>query len=164
MTSFISITPNQFDLVFNLAKDIWNANYRDMITQGQIDYMLEMMYNPKQLQNDLDAGYQWELVYHDDKLVGYLAYVIKKEHRVFLSKIYLKIEVQGLGLGKLMLNRVIEYAKTNNCKTVYLTVNRGNEKGVRAYKRAGFKITGEENFDIGNGYIMNDYIFEYSIE
>jgi ribosomal protein S18 acetylase RimI-like enzyme len=164
MTSFTPITPNQFGLVFNLAKDIWNANYQDMITQGQIDYMLDMMYSPERLKKDLDEGYQWELIYHDDTLVGYLAYVIKEDHRVFLSKIYLKTEVQGLGLGKLMLNRVKDYAKTNNCKAIYLTVNRDNEKGVRAYKRVGFEITGEENFDIGNGYIMNDYIFEYGIE
>lgn len=163
MTHFTSITSNQFDLVFNLAKDIWNANYRDMITQGQIDYMLDLMYSPKQLQKDLDEGYQWELIYHDENLVGYLAYVIKDDNRVFLSKIYLKTEVQGLGLGKLALNRVKDYAKTNNCTAVYLTVNRGNEKGVRAYKRVGFKIIGEEDFDIGNGYIMNDYIFEFRI-
>ncbi|WP_452598992.1 GNAT family N-acetyltransferase [Pontimicrobium sp. MEBiC01747] len=161
MTSFNAITPNQFELVFNLSKEIWNNNYRDMITQGQIDYMLNLMYNPEQLQKDLNEGYQWELIYHNNNLIGYLAYVIKEDNRVFLSKIYLKTEVQGLGLGKLALNRVKNYAKTNNCTAVYLTVNRGNEKGVRAYKRSGFKIIGEDDFDIGNGYVMNDYIFEY---
>lgn len=161
MTSFNAITPNQFELVFNLSKEIWNNNYRDMITQGQIDYMLNLMYNPEQLQKDLNEGYQWELIYHNNNLIGYLAYVIKEDNRVFLSKIYLKTEVQGLGLGKLALNRVKNYAKTNNCTAVYLTVNRDNEKGVRAYKRSGFKIIGEDDFDIGNGYVMNDYIFEY---
>ena len=57
-----------------------------------------------------------------------------------LSKIYLKTSAQGLGLGKLALKRVKEYAKTNNCKAVYLTVNKGNKKGIRAYKKANFKI------------------------
>jgi len=161
MTNFTPITSDQFELVYNLSKEIWNDNYREMITQDQIDYMLNMMYNPKQLQKDLDDSYQWELVYYNDKLVGYLAYVIKEDNRLFLSKIYLKTEAQGLGLGKLLLNRVKDYAKVNDCKAVYLTVNRGNEKGVRAYKRVGFKIIGEENFDIGDGYVMNDYIFEY---
>ncbi len=164
MANFISIAQNQFELVFNLSKEIWNDNYSDMITQDQIDYMLDMMYNPERLQKDLDDGYQWEFIYHNNSLVGYLAYVMKNDNRVFLSKIYLKTTAQGLGLGKLALNRVKEYAKTNDCKAVYLTVNRGNEKGIRAYKKVGFKIIGEENFDIGNGYVMNDYIFEYTIK
>ncbi len=164
MTKFISISQDQFELVFNLSKEIWNDNYREMITQDQIDYMLDMIYNPERLQKNLDDGYEWEFIYHDNSLVGYLAYVIQDDNRVFLSKIYLKTAAQGLGLGKLALNRVKEYAKTNNCKAVYLTVNRGNEKGIRAYEKAGFKIIAEEDFDIGNGYVMNDYVFECPIE
>jgi len=163
MTSFTPITQNDFQQVFYLSKEIWNNNYQDMISQEQIDYMLNMMYNPKRLQKDLKEGYQWEFIYHNNNLIGYLAYVIEDDNRVFLSKIYLKTKTQGMGLGKLALNRVKDYAKTNNCKAVYLTVNRGNEKGVRAYKKAGFIIIGEEDFDIGNGYIMDDYVFEYTI-
>lgn len=163
MNSYTTITQNDFQQVFNLSKEIWNDNYKNMICQEQIDYMLDMMYNPKRLQQDLNEGYQWELIYHNNKLIGYLAYVIKKDNRVFLSKIYLKTSVQGLGLGKLALQRVKDYAKINNCKAVYLTVNRGNKKGIRAYKKAGFIIIAEEDFDIGNGYIMDDYVFEFNI-
>ena len=164
MTRFIQINSSNFKDVFNLASEIWNDNYKKMISQEQIDFMLNMMYNPDRLQQDLDEGYQWELTYHDNKLIGYLAYVIKPDNRVFLSKIYLKSTAQGLGLGKSSLNRVINYAKENNCDAVYLTVNRGNEKGVRAYKKTGFNIISEEDFDIGNGFIMDDYVFEYKID
>jgi len=85
MTSFVPIKTNQFELVYNLASEIWNDNYRDMISQEQIDYMLSMMYNPKRLQQDLDEGYQWEFIYHDNTLIGYLAYVIKLDNRVFFK-------------------------------------------------------------------------------
>jgi len=163
MTVFKAINSNDFQQVFTLSKEIWQENYKEMITQEQIDYMLNMMYNPKRLQQDLNNGYQWEFIYHDNKLAGYLAFVIKSEQRVFLSKIYLKTDTQGLGIGKLALNRVKDYARANNCKSVYLTVNKGNKKGIRAYKKTGFKIIAEEVFDIGNGYIMDDYIFEFKI-
>lgn len=163
MISFIQISKNDSLKVFQLASEIWNNNYNDMISQEQIDYMLNTMYHPKRLQQDLDEGYKWEFIYHNNEEIGYLAYVIKNDNRVFLSKIYLKTIAQGKGLGKLALNRVKEYAKNNNCKAVYLTVNRGNKKGVRAYNKFGFKIIAEEDFDIGNGFIMDDYIFEYKI-
>lgn len=163
MTGFKSIQNDQFQEVFNLASEIWNDNYRNMISQNQIDYMLNLMYNPERIQQDLNEGYIWELIYHNDEVVGYLAYVIKNDHRVFLSKIYLKTSAQGLGIGKLALERIKNYTKNNQCKAVYLTVNKGNEKGIRAYKRAGFTIIAEEVTDIGSGYVMDDYIFEFPI-
>jgi len=164
MTYFKTVKKTDFKEVQQLASEIWNDNYQDMISQKQIDYMLNMMYNPKRLQQDLDEGYEWEFIYYNNNPIGYLAYVIKEDKRVFLSKIYLKTTTQGLGIGKQALNRVKEYAKINNCSAVYLTVNRGNEKGVRAYKKSGFVIISEEDFDIGNGYIMDDYVFEFTIQ
>ncbi|MFD0962809.1 GNAT family N-acetyltransferase [Pseudofulvibacter geojedonensis] len=162
MHQFISIE-NNFQQVFNLATQIWNDNYQDMISQEQIDYMLNLMYNPGRIQKDIEEGFVWEFIKHNNEVIGYLAYVIKEDNRVFLSKIYLKSSAQGLGLGKLSLNRVINYAQNNNCSAVYLTVNRGNEKGIRAYNKFGFEIIAEEDFDIGNGFIMDDYIFEYKL-
>lgn len=163
MTTFIPINQNDFQQLYKLASEIWNDNYKGIISQEQIDYMLNMMYNSERLQHDLDEEYQWEFISYNNNHIGYLAYVIKNDNRVFLSKVYLKTSVQGLGLGKLALNRVKEYAKNNNCEAVYLTVNKGNIKGVRAYKKSGFTIIAEEITDIGNGYVMDDYIFEHSI-
>ncbi len=162
MTSFHSIN-NQFLQVLQLATEIWNDNYNGIISQNQIDYMLDMMYNPQRIQHDLDEGYQWEFISHDNKVVGYLAYVVKNDNRVFLSKVYLKTSAQGLGIGKLALQRVKNFAKKNNTTAVYLTVNKGNTKGIRAYKKSGFSIIAEEITDIGNGYVMDDYVFEYQI-
>lgn len=162
MTSFQSIN-KQFQQVFQLASEIWNDNYKGIISQNQIDYMLDMMYNPNRLQQDLDDNYQWEFILYNNEIVGYLAYVIQDDNRVFLSKIYLKTSVQGLGLGKLALQHVKIYAKKSNATAVYLTVNKGNIKGIRAYKNTGFTIINEEITDIGNGYVMDDYVFEYKI-
>ena len=88
MINYILITENDFKKVFNLATEIWNNNYNNMISQEQIDYMLNMMYSPERLQQDLNEGYKWEFIYHNNILIGYLAYVIKEDNRVFLSKIY----------------------------------------------------------------------------
>lgn len=163
MTNFTSITQTDFHQVFKLASEIWNDNYIGIISQDQIDYMLDMMYSPERLQQDLDEGYQWEFITYDNKIVGYLAYVLKHDNRVFLSKIYIKMSAQGKGIGKEALNRVKEYANKNTCKTVYLTVNKENTKGIRAYKKTGFEIITDEITDIGNGYVMDDYVFEYQI-
>jgi len=162
MAKFKPISNTDFHQVFQLASEIWNDNYKGIISLKQIDYMLNMMYNSERLQQDLDDNYQWEFIIHEEEIIGYIAYVKKDDNRVFLSKIYLKTSAQGLGLGKLALNRVKHFAKNINCNAVYLTVNKGNQKGVRAYKQFGFTIIAEQITDIGNGYVMDDYVFEYS--
>lgn len=162
MTSFHPIS-NQFQHVFQLASEIWNDNYKGIISQNQIDYMLDMMYKPERVQQDLDDGYQWKFIYYNNNIVGYTAFVLKEDNRVFLSKIYLKTSVQGLGIGKLTLKHIKDYAKKNNATAIYLTVNKSNVKGIRAYKNSGFHIINEEVTDIGNGYVMDDYIFEHQI-
>ncbi|MGB1269206.1 MAG: GNAT family N-acetyltransferase [Flavobacteriaceae bacterium] len=162
MISFQHIN-NQFQHVFQLASEIWNDNYKGIISQNQIDYMLNMMYNPERLQQDLEEGYQWEFISYNNEIVGYLAYTIKNDNRVFLSKIYLKTTAQGLGIGKTALEHVKNYAKTNNTSAVYLTVNKRNIKGMRAYQNTGFTIIDEEITNIGQGYVMDDYVFEYKI-
>ncbi|MGB0897173.1 MAG: GNAT family N-acetyltransferase [Flavobacteriaceae bacterium] len=162
MTSFQPIN-NQSQHVFQLASEIWNENYKGIISQNQIDYMLDMMYNSKRIQQDLDEGYLWEFITYNNNMVGYLAYVKKDDNRVFLSKIYLKTSAQGLGIGKQALQHVKTYAQNCNANAVYLTVNKNNIKGIRAYKKFGFNIIAEEVTDIGNGYVMDDFIFQYKL-
>ena len=39
-----------------------------------------------------------------------------------------------------------------------LNVNRNNTKAIRAYERAGWHVAEEIVADIGNGYVMDDYV------
>ena len=163
MISFAPIKQGQFEYTYQLSKEIWYDNYRDMISVDQIEYMLNLMYNPERIKTEIEQGVIWEFVLYNNAIVGYLVYDLKPDNRVFLSKIYLKTTAQGLGIGKAAIERVKDFGRTNNCRAVYLTVNRNNPKGIRAYNRSGFKIIAEEDTDIGQGYIMDDYIFEFSL-
>ena len=45
-------------------------------------------------------------------------------------------------------------------RAMYLTVNKGNELGIRAYKGTGFETIDAVRTDIGSGFVMDDYIME----
>ena len=92
MITYSPLQPDQYDFTFQMSKEIWYQNYRDMISDAQIEYMLNLMYNPQKIREEISNGYQWELISYNDNFVGYLAYVLKEDNRVFLSKIYLKIK------------------------------------------------------------------------
>ena len=45
-------------------------------------------------------------------------------------------------------------------RTIWLTVNRRNERAIGAYRRTGFREVRAQVTDIGGGYVMDDYVME----
>ena len=82
---------------------------------------------------------------------------------LFRPKLYLSAENRNKGLGQRALEEVAEAARRLGLRAVYLTVNKGNARAIRAYERFGFVRTGADVTDIGGGYVMDDYIYEYSL-
>lgn len=46
---------------------------------------------------------------------------------------------QGKGYAKLLMNFMIDLAKENKCETIFLEVNRINQKAISLYDKFGFK-------------------------
>jgi len=155
---------NESDIQFiqNLARDIWQITYAQILSTEQIEYMLDMMYNKESILKNLHDGEIWEVFSIEDIPVGYLHYKIEGE-RVFLSKIYLSQDPKYKGSGKLMMNHVFEYATSENKKYVYLTVNKNNAKAIHFYEKNNFINLESKVTDIGKGYVMDDYIFQKEV-
>ena len=148
--------------VAELADEIWHECFVDIISEGQIDYMVEKFQSLEAMIRQVEEqAYTYLAVYDDDDLCGYIA--VKPEHddRFFLSKLYLRVDKRGQGIARLMLERVFEEARKHGKSSVYLTVNKHNDRAVAVYKKAGFVLTDSVVTDIGGGYVMDDYIFTY---
>ncbi|WP_430613780.1 GNAT family N-acetyltransferase [Flavobacterium sp. JP2137] len=143
------------------ARTIWQQTYADMISQEQIDYMLNEMYSAARIESDIAAGYRWDLAFIGEALIGYLSYRLEDEQRVFLSKIYLDTRLQNRGNGRQLLHRVLDFAAHKQANAVYLTVNKNNAKAIAFYERNGFYIVKSQVFEIGQGYVMDDYIMQF---
>ncbi len=145
-----------------LADEIWHECFVDIISLGQIDYMVEKFQSYKAMTKQIiDQDYSYFAVREDDELCGYFGVRPEKDDRFFLSKLYLRKDKRGRGIASMMLKRVFEEARNCGKKRVYLTVNKHNDHAVEVYKKTGFVIAKEAVTDIGNGYVMDDYIFEY---
>ena len=46
---------------------------------------------------------------------------------------------------------------------MYLTVNKHNELAIRAYRGTGFDVIDSVETDIGEGFVMDDYIMEKQV-
>ena len=151
-------------IIEQLARKIWPIAYAEILSSEQLEYMLSMFYSEKDLLLQLEKGHVFYLVQNNSgDYLGFVSYELNCElGKTKIHKIYVLPETQGLGLGKLLFEKVREEALRANQKTIFLNVNKYN-KAQQFYSKLDFKIVKEEVIDIGRGYIMDDYVMEVVI-
>lgn len=150
-------TEADIPVIRSLADRIWNACYAGMISGEQISYMLAWMYSEKKLREDFSRGVRFELLEAEAGTAGYLA-TEAVEGSLYLHKLYLAPELHGQGVGRALLEHVLELARRSKLPVVRLNVNKANIRALRSYERAGFVIEQSVVNDIGQGFVMDDYV------
>ena len=103
----------------------------------------------------------WFVVDEDGKTVGYTGGHEEPEtSRYFISKIYLLAEERGKHYASKIIEFYVELCHSRDLHAMYLTVNKHNELGVRCYLGKGFVTIESVETDIGNGFVMDDYVME----
>lgn len=155
---------NQLEVVKDLAYAIWPSAYAEILSKEQLTYMLERFYNLEALQLQAENGQQFYLVQNvQQKYVGFVAYEINCEpNKTKIHKIYVLPEMQGSGVGKLLFEFVKSRVEEIQQKAIFLNVNKYN-KAQGFYIKLGFKIVKVELIDIGNNYVMDDYVMELNL-
>lgn len=151
-----------FDTLAALARQIWLAHYSTIITTEQIEYMLGGRFTGANLERYIDAPDRWMFVLRQDgQAIGYCSYALTGEPRELkLEQLYLLPALHGQGLGRLMLEHVEAHARRLGCNLLMLQVNKQNAVAINVYRRAGFNVRKEVVVDIGNGFVMDDFILE----
>lgn len=155
-------TTSDIDLIRELCFKVWPQTYAQILTPAQIDYMLAMMYSPESLQQQMQEGADYMLCYDGDEAVGFASLEPGEDHKFKLSKIYVLPSQQGKGTGKFMLAYIAELATQRDGKVLQLQVNKHNP-AQHFYQKLGFTVARSAVFDIGNGFVMDDYVMELKL-
>lgn len=140
----------------------WHNAYDELLPKGQVDYMIKKYQSFDVIKQDiLKNGYNYYIAESNNKVIAFCG--IKPElDKLFISKIYVLPKWQRHGIASSLFQTVVsDFATKYN--TFYLTVNKNNTKAISVYKSFGFDITDTVVTDIGGGYVMDDYIMEYTI-
>lgn len=147
-----------------LASEIWNEYWTLILTQAQIDYMVNKFQSfeaiKKQIEND---EYIYNIIEHNGNQVGYFGVTPKTDY-LFLSKFYIKKDFRGIGCGNFAFNKIMQIARQYNKKAIKLTVNKYNTNTIKIYEKWGFKTVEAVVTDIGNNFVMDDYIMKYELQ
>jgi diamine N-acetyltransferase len=143
-----------------LADAIWPPTFRDILSSAQIEYMLEMMYSEQAIKRQItELNHVFLFIIENKKTLGYISYELnyKNTTQTKIHKIYLLPETQGKGLGAILMKEVEKRSVENMQNSLTLNVNKYN-KALHFYHKLGYQTAGNENIDIGNGFLMEDAI------
>ena len=68
------------------------------------------------------------------------------------------VKYHGTGIGARALAEVERLAREKGAHRLVLNVNKHNDKAIKAYQRAGWTVAEVVVVDIGNGFVMDDYV------
>lgn len=147
-----------------LAEGIWFDYWPDLIGADQTRYMVEQFQSLDAIRRDMDRNayeYWFVCAADDGRVVGYTGGHVEPEtNRFFISKIYLLASERGRHFASAIVRFYEDLCRERGLGAMYLTVNKGNELGIRAYKGNGFSTIDAVETDIGDGFVMDDYIME----
>ncbi|MDR1351090.1 MAG: GNAT family N-acetyltransferase [Zoogloeaceae bacterium] len=154
------VTPPEVPAIAALARESWQAAYIGIITQAQIDFMLAQRYDHQRLRADLEVPDKWlDQAFDGERRVGFAACEIcKGEYK--LDKLYIHPDFQRQGIGSALVAHVTARARKLGYPCAILAVNKQNAQAIAAYRKYGFTVREAVTNDIGNGFIMDDYIME----
>jgi len=164
---------NDRDFIRSVSERTWPSTYGHIISQAQIDFMLDWMYSNESLEKQMNTSCEFYIASiknenGDWDAVGFCSVSPEDEennstekveglrsHK--LNKLYVLPAAQGTGAGKALLNKSIEVAKAAGSESLFLQVNKLNN-AFTFYLKHGFVKEAEFKFDIGNGFYMDDYV------
>ncbi len=162
----IKATEKDIPLIQDLAKRSWENAYAEILSREQMKYMLENMYSETEISLHLkNPNYHYYLVFDEvlNLFDGFLGYENHYENQTTkLHRIYLVPESKGKGLGKKTLEFLNEKVKKSGDSRIILNVNKYNS-AKNFYKSQGFEIYKETVIDVGNGFVMDDFLMEKNV-
>lgn len=146
-------------VIKEIAEKAWRPTYDHILTEQQTLYMLDLMYNSLTLENQIKGNIAFFMVDLGQETVGYFAVENVSDQKVKLHKLYLDPTQKQKGFGRKIIQYIKDWALTNQKNSIILNVNKNNS-AVQFYQKVGFTILEEMILDIGEGYVMDDYIMQ----
>lgn len=137
-----------------MASIIWPITYKGILSLEQIRYMLNKYLSKEAIENNIKDGYTYVIFKENEVRMGFLAYKFEQDH-LFLSKLYILPAFQNKGIASNAILYLSQYHQP-----IVLTVNKNNKNAIDKYLHLGFKQIDSVVTDIGNGYVMDDYIMK----
>jgi ribosomal protein S18 acetylase RimI-like enzyme len=123
--------------------DAFGSSFRQEELQSRLEQTRSESYFAKVLKRDVIL-----VAEKHTRFVGYVEFgkpdllVATEENDQEISRLYVRKEWQGKGIGKSLIDAALSHKNMRNAPNIWLDVWEGNEGAIRLYKSYGFVETG----------------------
>jgi len=101
----------------------------------------------EQMKDEKDLFKAWVVEKDDGEIIGfalfYFVYYTWVGKSLYLDDLYVKEKYRGNKIGSVLLDKVIEFGKNNNCKRIRWQVLNWNKPAIDFYKKIGANLDDE---------------------
>jgi len=136
-------------ITIDVFKDEYKSDFETLNLQWITKYFKieeedsRILKNPKSYV--IDGGGQIFFAVRDGKAIGTAAMVLTKERIFELSKMAVDSSYQGLGIGRMLINECIDFAKRKKAGEIFLITNDILLPALELYNSSGFEL--DEDYD-----------------
>jgi RimJ/RimL family protein N-acetyltransferase len=125
--------------------------------------MVEKFQSYDAIRAQIADGYEYFMVYDEENLAGYIGiHAEPAKGELFLSKLYIHKDYRGKHLATQAVAFLKTLCQERELHKIWLTCNKHNTRTLAVYAHLGFQNVRSQVADIGNGFVMDDYILELS--
>lgn len=154
------------ELIAEIGKKSFWESHGKSASKEDIEAFVSKTYNKEVLLKELEnPNNLYHIIYYKNEAVGYSKIEfnasninIKHKNVTKLDRFYLLKEFYGKKLGKKLFDFNVELSKKNKQKGIWLAVWVKNERGIKFYNKAGFKIVGKYDFQISKTHSNPNHI------
>ena len=97
---------NQLSIVRDLAYQIWPIAYKEILSEQQLDYMLDLIYNIESLTKQMENNHIFLLVEDSNSFIGFASFELNYDssNKTKIQKLYVLPQIQGKGIGKKLID------------------------------------------------------------
>lgn len=155
-------TAQQAGIIHKLAERIWPDTYNRILPAEQIRLMMKNSYSIEGIRQHMAQGEVFYLLGLNEETRGFVALKEGSNGVMRVEKLYISREIQGLGLGKKLIDFACQRAIDSGLTVLELNVNRRNP-AFHFYIKQGFVVIKETDIPYLN-YILDDYVMQKKVK
>ena len=150
------------DLV-EISRSTFKVAFAHLNDPADFEFYLDRAFSKDTLENELNnPESSFYFVYYDNELAGYFKLNkavaqtdIHDDESLEVERIYVDKKYQGKKIGRWMMDQIIDIAKNERKKYLWLGVWEVNQDAIRFYQANGFAKFGEHPYYIGKDKQMD---------
>lgn len=162
---------NDVAALCQLAADTFYETFRPYNTEEDIQAYIKKAYAEEVISQQLanTQQYYFAIAYVNEEPVGYIKLIFNQTHPKLtgkvaeLEKIYVLKSHWDTKTGAALMQYAIEVCKQHEFEKLYLGVWQENERAVNFYRKFGFDVFDNRQFQLGNR-LCEDYMMVLKLE